>query len=102
MSVQTHLRVHEVHASFDTPDPHGLPEQPVVVGRDGTRVVLVADPRHAELLARIIARVTAAPADGDDIQPDLWHHVVVDLLAAKALAAGLPARDAVVPVGVLS
>ena len=65
----------------------GTVDAPVMVGHDTGHVVLIADPAHAEVLARMIARVTGELRDVDDVDPQLWDHVIVDLLAEKAIVA---------------
>ncbi|HEX6518112.1 MAG TPA: hypothetical protein VF049_21315, partial [Nocardioidaceae bacterium] len=77
------------------------PERPVHVGYDGTRVVAVLDTKHAELLAKMIARVNSDPLPDDDVDQVLWDHVVVDLMAAKAMAGPYPTPVEVPPLEVV-
>lgn len=86
MTLRAHLQVVDLTATFRGEDP----ERPVHVGYDGTRVVAVLDAKHAELLAKMIARVNAEVRVDDDVDQALWDHVVVDLMAAKAMAGPQP------------
>lgn len=81
------LRIHEVTADLRDPSP----DRPVIVGNDGTRVVLLLDAPHAEILAKIIARISHETREGDDLDLEMWDRAVVDLLCAKACASGVPA-----------
>lgn len=86
MSLRAHLQVVDLTATFRGDDP----DRPVHVGYDGTRAVIVLDPQHARVLAQLIARATSELREDDEVDPTLWDHVVVDLLAAKAFAGPLP------------
>lgn len=85
MTLHATLQVEPIRAQLRGDDS----DRPVLVGTDGQRVVLVADGKHAEVLARMIARVTGDLRDVDDVDPVLWDHVTVDLLCAKATATGV-------------
>lgn len=84
MSIRAHLQVHDLTARLRGRDPR----RPVLVGVDGTRVVLVANPAAADVIARLIARGAAHPEPGDTFDQVQVDHAVVDLLAAAAEAGG--------------
>lgn len=84
MSLHAHLQVQDVTARLRGDDP----TRAVLAGVDGTRVVLLASPAAADVLARLIARGAAHAQPGDEFDRDQVEHTVVDLLAAAAEAGG--------------
>lgn len=91
MSLRAHLQMVDMTATLRGDDP----DRPVHVGYDGTRVLVVLDPKHAEILAHLICRGAATREDGDDVDPALWDHAVVDILASSCLAGPFPTPEQV-------
>lgn len=83
MSMTAQLEVRDVSAHLRGDDPR----RPVIVGHDGTRVVMLLDANHAEILAQVLARYETLAREAipsEAIDGDVWLHTMVDLLAAKA------------------
>lgn len=84
------VRVHELDATLRGPAD---PDRPVIVGEDGTRVVVLLSPAAAGVLAKVLAVFEAEHADDDldfPFERDVWVHAYIDLLSAVALTGQRP------------
>ena len=84
MNMIAPLQVRDLTARLYGDDP----DRPVLVGRDGTRVVLLLDAKHAEDLAKVMARARRGLDDDFDPESDTWLHAITALLTAKTEAEG--------------